>query len=69
VQIFKDGVLQEEKPTQIPPGGGSRELTFELDHPDTGIFNYEPKMKNPVDTIVDDIKDGEAIDLSEIPFE
>ena len=40
VQLLKDGVLQEEKPTQIPPGGGSRELTFELDHPDTGIFNY-----------------------------
>ncbi len=40
VQLFKDGVLHEEKPTQLLDEGGSRETTFELDHPQIGVFNY-----------------------------
>ena len=40
VQLFKDGVLHEEKPTQLLDTGGSRETTFELDHPMIGVFNY-----------------------------
>lgn len=41
----------------------------EHDSYDTGVFSYEPKMKKPADTIVDDIKEGTPIDLSEIPFD
>lgn len=41
----------------------------ERDSYDTGIFSYEPKMSKPADTIVDDIKEGEPLDLSEIPFD
>jgi len=40
VQLLKDGVLQQEAPTQIPSDGGSREVTFELDHPQIGVFTY-----------------------------
>ena len=40
VQLFKDGILHEEKPTQLLDTGGSREITFELDHPLIGVFNY-----------------------------
>jgi hypothetical protein len=40
VQLFENGALQSEVPTQIPDEGGEREVTFELDHPKMGIFNY-----------------------------
>jgi len=40
VQLFKDNALHQEKPTLLPDGGGARETTFELDHPDVGVFNY-----------------------------
>lgn len=43
------------------------------EHPsfDTGVFNYEPKMKTPQDTILDDadVKAGEPLDLEAIPFD
>ena len=40
VQLFKDGVLQQEVPTRIPADGGSRQVTFELTHPELGIHTY-----------------------------
>lgn len=40
VQVFENGELRSEMPTQIPDEGGERELTFEFDHPKTGIFTY-----------------------------
>ncbi len=40
VQLFRDNVLHQEKPTQLPEGGGPRKTTFELEHPDIGVFNY-----------------------------
>lgn len=40
VQIFENGTLRAEKPTQIPDEGGERELAFEFDHEKIGIFNY-----------------------------
>ena len=39
-QLFKNGVLLDEKPTQIAAGGGERELVFDLDHSEIGVFNY-----------------------------
>jgi hypothetical protein len=55
VQLFEDGALQAETPTQIPDEGGERELTFELDHPKMGVFSYRvyvpplPGEKNKAD--------------------
>jgi len=40
VQLFKDGVLKEEQQTQIPVGGGSKEVIFQLEHPAVGINTY-----------------------------
>ena len=40
VQLFENGTLKNEVPTQIPDEGGEREVTFEIEHPKMGIFNY-----------------------------
>lgn len=40
VQLFKDGTLLSELPAPIPDEGGEREVIFELEHPQMGIFNY-----------------------------
>jgi len=40
VQVFKADELATEKPVQIPDGGGEREVLFELEHPEVGVFNY-----------------------------
>lgn len=40
VQLFKNGELLSEMPTQIPDEGGEREVTFELEHPKMGLFSY-----------------------------
>ena len=40
VQIFENGELRSEKPTQIPDEGGERELTFEFEHPKIGVSAY-----------------------------
>ncbi len=44
VRLFKDGVLQQETPTQIPEDGGSRQVTFELTHPEIGVFTYRVEV-------------------------
>lgn len=40
VQLFKDGVKAQEQMTQVPAGGGSKEVAFQLEHPDVGINTY-----------------------------
>lgn len=40
VQLFKNGALQSESPTQIPDGGGAREVSFQLQNPEIGVYNY-----------------------------
>lgn len=40
VQLFKDGGLMQELQTQIPAGGGSREVVFQLDHSVVGTSTY-----------------------------
>ena len=40
VQLFENGALHSEIPTQIPDEGGEREVTFELEHPKMGTFQY-----------------------------
>ena len=41
VALRKDGVLMREVPTVIPAEGGSKEVTFLLEHPQVGVFTYE----------------------------
>lgn len=40
VQLFKDGTLLQEQQTQIPAGGGSREVVFPVDHSVVGISTF-----------------------------
>ena len=40
VQVFENGELRAEKPTQIPDEGGERELVFEFEHPKVGVAAY-----------------------------
>ena len=40
VQVFENGELRAEKPTQIPDEGGERELTFEFEHARVGLYSY-----------------------------
>jgi len=40
VQVFENGELRAEKPTQIPDEGGERELVFEFEHPKIGVSSY-----------------------------
>ncbi len=40
VQLFKDGVLQQQVESQIAAGGGSREVVFMLDHQTVGSSTY-----------------------------
>ncbi len=40
VQLFKDGQLHLENPIQLPDSGAARETTFELEHPEIGVFDY-----------------------------
>jgi hypothetical protein len=53
VQLFKDNVLQQEIPTQIPLDGGARQVSFDLSHPEVGIFTYRvyvPPMRGESNT-------------------
>jgi len=40
VQLYRDEALQQELPITLPDGGGSRDVTFELDHSEIGVFTY-----------------------------
>lgn len=40
VQLFKNGTLLQDLPTQIPADGGTREVTFALDNKELGSFTY-----------------------------
>jgi uncharacterized membrane protein len=40
IQIFENDKLVADKPTQIPDDGGEREMVFELEHPEVGVFDY-----------------------------
>jgi len=40
IQLTRNGKLIEETATWIPDQGGSKELAFSLNHPETGVFVY-----------------------------
>ena len=40
IQLVKNGKLLEEAAVWIPDQGGSKEIAFSLDHPETGTFVY-----------------------------
>jgi hypothetical protein len=47
-KLFRNGELYAEQPFQIPAGGGAREVVFQLDNPEIGVFNYKVVVP-PVD--------------------
>ncbi len=40
VQLYKNDVLLQESPVQLPPDGSTREVAFQLTHPEVGVFLY-----------------------------
>lgn len=44
VQLYENNKLAQEAPVQIPDEGGSRPVTFRLEHPLTGSFIYTVKV-------------------------
>ena len=40
VQLLENGVVRQELPTQIASGGGAKQVSFQLEHPDVGTFTY-----------------------------
>jgi hypothetical protein len=41
LRLLRSGRSLEERPLVIPTEGGTREVTFRLDHPETGVVTYE----------------------------
>ena len=53
VQLFKDGTLVDEQPTQLATGGGEQEVVFNLEHPAIGVFHYHaviPPLPGEINT-------------------
>ena len=53
VKLFKDEEQQQETETQIPEGGGNREVVFRLDHKEVGVNTYRvvlPKLTGETQT-------------------
>lgn len=44
VQVFRNDALIAEKPTQLPDEGGDKVLTFELEHPAVGVFDFRTSL-------------------------
>jgi len=40
VELYKNGALLNQAPTQIPDGGGAREVSFRLDNSTIGVYTY-----------------------------
>jgi hypothetical protein len=54
VKLYRNEQLHQQLESQIPEGGGSREVSFKLDHPEVGINTYRillPELpgEKPVD--------------------
>ncbi|MEI6149407.1 MAG: glutamine amidotransferase, partial [bacterium] len=53
VKLLKDDVPEQEIETQIPEGGGNREVVFRLDHKEVGVNTYRvalPKLPGETQT-------------------
>ncbi len=44
VQLFKDGALLQQMETQVPAGGGTREVVFPIDHSVVGTSTYRVSL-------------------------
>lgn len=40
VQLLENGSVRQELPTQIASGGGAKQVSFQLEHPEVGNFTY-----------------------------
>ena len=53
VQLLEDDALMQEIPVQIADEGGSRELSFKLEHPKVGAFTYRISVPSQGDSTND----------------
>ena len=44
VQLLRNGALEKELPVQLPEEGGTRQVSFELEHNQVGRFSYAVKI-------------------------
>ena len=64
VQLYQDGKLLQETPVQIPAEGGTRQVKFELDHPQIGTFTYQVKVPPlPKEAVTTDNEYSVAVDV------
>lgn len=55
VRLYRDGELIREVPTQVPTGGGRREVPFTISNPEVGTFTYTVEIPPlPGESNVDD---------------
>lgn len=66
VQLFKDDVMSQQVETQIPEGGGSREVIFKLDHQVIGINTYRVLLpKFPGEKQTDDNESSVVVQVQD----
>ena len=66
VQLYENNKLLQEIPTQIPAGGGTREVKFQLDHKSIGTYVYKVKVPAlPKEVMLDDNEFSITVDVTD----
>ena len=66
VQLYENNKLLQEIPTQIPAGGGTREVKFQLDHKAIGTYVYKVRVPPvPKEVVVDDNEFSITVDVTD----
>ena len=66
VQLFKDDVLHQQMESQIPEGGGSREVVFKLDHQVIGVNTFRVVLpKLPKEKQTDDNESSVVVQVQD----
>jgi len=66
VQLYENDKLLQEMPTQIPAGGGTRELKFQLDHKAIGSYVYKVRVPPiPREVNIDDNEFSITVDVTD----
>ncbi len=66
VQLFKDDAKLQQMESQIPEGGGSREVVFKLDHQVIGINTYRVLLPNlPKEKQTDDNESSVVVQVQD----
>lgn len=66
VQLYENNKLLQELPIQIPAGGGTREVKFQLEHKQVGNFVYKVKVPPlPKEVVLDDNEFSITVDVTD----